>query len=107
MNKNKTTERRENETEEIVWTPERKARLCFCCKKDFVADDKIFIIKNNSFMARHTTCARSVNFKKVSETEEEHLQDARDKRQLGPDKRQRTAGHGYSGGNGFKALKTH
>lgn len=102
----KTIERRENETEARQWTPERKVSKCFCCKKKFVEGDTIYIIKNNAFMGRHTTCARRAEFKKSPETEEEHLQAARDKRQLGPDKRQRTAGHGYSGGNGFKGLKT-
>lgn len=102
----KTTDRQPTETDVIVWSDTRKARCCFVCEEAFVEGDQVYIAKNHAYVARHTTCARNPSGKPAPSTEEEHLEHARQKRKVsGSDKRQRTGGHGYSGGDGFKDLK--
>lgn len=102
----KTTEKQETETNLVVWNQNRKATRCFVCNEKFVEGNEVYIIKNNSFMARHATCARKKPCRSAAPlTEEEHLEKARRERPMrGSDKRQRTGGHGYTGGDGFKDL---
>lgn len=105
LSTNTTTDRQPTETNERIWPDKSPAQSCFVCKKAFKEGDRVYIIKNNIFIGRHTTCARRITAKKSPTTEEEHLEAKRKDRQMvGGAKKQRTGGHGYTGGTGFKTI---
>jgi len=105
MSKVKTIDRQKSESEERIWSLTNKAKKCFICKKSFEIDDKIYLLINNSCLARHTNCARFPSATTCVVTEEEHLEEARRNRQpIGGAKKQACGGHGYSGGTGFKTI---
>ena len=106
MSKIKTVDRQLTEGDEVIWSPTRKAKHCFVCKKSLELNDKIYILLNNNCLARHVCCARLPSVRQPQAvTEEEHIEEARRTRQtIGGAKKQACGGHGYSGGTGFKTI---
>jgi hypothetical protein len=101
----KTVQQQPNEMDARLWSQTR-VKACYVCKQPFNEDDNLYVLKSHRFLGRHTTCARNVTgVLPPPQTEEEYLeQQRRNRRSTGSDKRQRTGGHGYSGGTGFKDL---
>lgn len=70
-----------------------------------MAGDKLYIIKNNKYLGRHINCERNQINNEAPTTENEHLDlNRKNRKTVGGAKKQRTSGHGYTGGTGFKTI---
>lgn len=106
----KTTEKQENERGPFEFEKKHPDHfpVCFVCRSVIKEGESVYRIKVVGGRYRHSLCARapsSGSAKSAPITEEEHIKRTREERTVkGSDKKQKTGGHGYTGGTGYKNL---